>query len=120
MLSCVEVAFITAVPYATACTTPLESTVATFGLLLVHVMSFIVALLGAIVGVNCTSEPPGLMVNVLLFNVIPVTRCITVTVDVAAKPPSVVVAVTVAVPAPTGVSIPVALTFATVSSLLFH
>jgi hypothetical protein len=83
-------------------------------------MSFIVALLGAIVGVNCTSEPPGLMVNVLLFNVTPVTRCITVTVDVAVKPPSVVVAVMVAVPAPTGVSVPVALTFATVSSLLFH
>ena len=68
------VAVITVVPALTYVTTPLALTVATPGLLLLHVTPLFVALLGVIVGVIVTvGFVVPVFVNVLLASVIPVT-----------------------------------------------
>jgi hypothetical protein len=99
---------------------PLLFTVATSGLLLVHVIFLFVALAGAMVAVNVCVKP-GWSEKVVWLNVTPVTGIGTMVIwQVAVKPPSAVVAVIVALPAEMAVTTPVLLTVATSGSLLVH
>ena len=110
------VAVMTAVPTFTADTFPLESTVATLELELVHVTFLFVAFDGVTVAVNL-SVPPISKDSDVLFNETPVTAIVlalTVTAQVAFLLPSVVVTVTVAVPAAFAVTTPEEETVATV------
>ena len=107
------VAVIVAVPTATAVTLPFESTVATDVLEDFHVTALLLALLGLTVTVK-VSLPPTFMLVPVLFNEIPVTGWDTVTLQVALFPlPSLAVAVIVAVPGPTAVTLPFESTVAT-------
>lgn len=102
------VAVMTAVPTFTADTFPLESTVATLELELVHVTFLFVAFDGVTVAVNL-SVPPISKDSDVLFNETPVTAIVlalTVTAQVAFLLPSLVVTVIVAVPAAFAVTTP--------------
>ena len=99
-----------AVPAPTGVTLP-SATVATAGLSLVHVTALLVALSGDTVAVRVFASPPTVSARVVGARVTPVTAmvpafAVTVTVHVAVLPPSTVVTVMVAVPAPTGVTLP--------------
>jgi hypothetical protein len=121
--SCV-VTVMVAVPSATAVTVadrPLPDTDATELLLLDHVTFLFVALLGAMVAVRL-SVAPTLRLEEFLLRVTPVTETgvdVTVTAQVAVLPPSWVVAVMLASPAATPMTVPL-LTCATAVLLLFH
>ena len=98
------VAVIVAVPALTPVTTPLELTVATDVLELDQVTALSAALLGVTVAVKVVVAPT-LMLAVVLFSVMPLTRMgVTVTAQVADFPPA--VAVIVAVPTPFAVTVP--------------
>ena len=90
------VTVIVAVPIATACTVPSEATVATLELLLVQITSLTVADAGEITAFNFASGSPTFKEKVLLSVLTPVTRVVTVTVQLAVLLPSIVVAVIVA------------------------
>ena len=109
-----------AVPGATAVTLPFSSTVAIFPSLVVHFTALLAALLGATVAVR-VSLPPAVRAKVFLFSVTPVTGMPeTVTLQLAVLPPSSVVAVMVAVPAATAVTLPFSSTVAIFWSLVVH
>ena len=117
------VAVIVAVPFPMALTFPLESTVATFVLLLVH----ITFLISAFVGLTVTDRVcvfPTCIVRLLLFSVTLDTDFFgvtTVTVQVAFSPlPSAAVALIIAVPFPLAVTFPLELTVATALLLVVH
>ena len=113
------VAVIVAVPTETALTTP-PSTVATLELLVVHTTVLSVALLGDTVALSVRLSPTSMAAEVL-SRATPVTSMdpVTVTSHVALYPPSVVVAVMVAVPAETAETFPL-LTVATLALLVDH
>jgi len=118
------VTVIVAVPDETAVTTP-PITVATAGLLEVHVTVLLVALPGATVAVRVSVFPGDILV-LGLFNDTPVTGtvtkspAVTVTVQVAVLLPSAVVTVIVAVPAALAVTVPLVSTAATAGLLEVH
>jgi hypothetical protein len=102
------VAVIAAFPAEMPLTFPAASTVATLGVSLAHETFRLVALLGEIVGTRVSLAPTAIRV-LALFSVTPVTGTTmvpTVTAQEADLPPSIVVAVMVAVPAATGVTTP--------------
>ena len=104
-------AVITAAPFPTAFTRPLELTVATLVLLEVQVMPFSLAFEGEMV-VTRRYCPPLLRLSDFLFNFTPVTSTflVTVTVHFAIKPPSSVAAIITAEPGATPVTMPLVLT----------
>ena len=102
------VAVIVALPAATAVTVPLFETVATEVLLEVHVTVLFAASLGVTVAVRLPVAPT-LSVSVVGLSVMPVTAIVwvlTLTLQVLLKPPSAVVAVIVALPTATAVTVP--------------
>ena len=101
---------IVAEPPATAVTFPLESTEATDVLELVQVTLLFVASLGVIVAVKVSVDPFD-KDKVLLLRLTPVTGAVTVTVQVEDNPPA--VAVIVAEPPATAVTLPLESTVAT-------
>ena len=105
-----------ALPFATAVTTPLASTVATPGASELQLTVWFVAVAGATVAVRL-DVPPGFSVRVVRFRVTPVTGVLTVTAQVAVLPPSAVVTVMVALPFATAVTLPVWSTVATLGAL---
>jgi hypothetical protein len=111
---------IVAVPAAMPVTKPFV-TVAIVGALLLHVTALFVALAGATVAVK-VSVPPTIMLVDVLFKVTPVTEtgALTVTAQVAVKPPSAVVTVMLALPVDTPVTKPLDETVATAGALLLH
>jgi hypothetical protein len=114
------VTVMSAVPAATAVTTPFADTVATGLLLLFHVTFWFVALKG-IIEATRVSVAPSLRLVVDLLRVTPVTGMrLTVTLQVAVLSPSTVLTVIVAEPAPTPVTKPPLDTVATPGLLLFH
>ena len=116
-------AVIVAVPLDTAVTRPFASTVATDGLLLLHITLLSVALSGVTVAVSCKVWPRLVRVAVVWLRVIPVTGTdmFTVTAQVAVLfDPSAALAVMVALPLDTAVTNPVLLTVATAVLLLLH
>jgi hypothetical protein len=116
---------IVALPTAFPVTTPLELTVATAVLLLVHVTVLFVAFVGITVAVS-VSVAPTLSDKPVLFRFTPVTGTdieapgITVTLHVAILPPSAVFTVIVALPMVFPVTTPLELTVATAVLLLVH
>lgn len=112
------VAVMVAVPAATAFTLPVLSTVATAASLEVQVTVLSVASSGETVGVKVSEQPTARLSSSLLSD-IPVTGIVTVTEQVADSPFE-VVAVIVAVPALTAVTIPSEDTDAIVASLEVH
>ncbi len=109
------VAVTTAVPAATAVTTPVWLTVATASLLLLHAIFLFVALAGATIAVSCAVFPSTIP-SVVLLRETPVTgttASVTVTTQVAVNPPSSVVAVITVFPGETAVTTPVESTVAT-------
>jgi hypothetical protein len=89
---------IVAVPAELPVTTPTELTIATTVLLLDHLTALLVAFDGATIAVS-VSEEPASIVNAVLPRLTPVTAMgVTVTLHIAAFPPSAVFAVIVAVP----------------------
>ena len=106
-------------PTATPVTTPLLLTLATLSLLLFHVTFLLVAVEGEIVGESCTVFP--IETVVLLGRLTLETEMVLLTVTVQeALAPLLVVAVMVAVPAPTAVTLPDELTVATLVLLLLQ
>jgi hypothetical protein len=109
-----------ALPAAMPVTKPLELTVATLVLLLLHVTVLFVALVGATVAVNCCVPPTA--IDALVGDIVtPVTATVdevTVTAQVAVLEPSWVVTVIVAVPAALPVTKPDVLTVAIAVLLL--
>jgi hypothetical protein len=99
---------------------PFDETVATAVLLLLHVTFLFVVLAGVMVAVNA-SVPPTVIVKDGIGKIMLIT--LTVTVQVAEKPPSTVVTVIIAVPEATAVTVPfnpLADTVATAVLLLLH
>ena len=114
------VAVIVAVPFLTAFTTPLEVTVATALLLVVHLTALLLALAGPAVAFSVKVFPL-FRVREVLFRVILVTGCVTVTLQTAFTPlPSFAVAVIVAVPFATALMLPFESTVAALVLLLFQ
>ena len=111
-LPSLAVAVIVAVPFETAVTLPLWSTVATDVLSDDQVTDLSFALLGEMVGLNVTVFP-SLSVTEDQFSVMPVTNWATVISQVAVLDWSLVVTVMVAEPLPTAVTLPLASTVAT-------
>ena len=114
------VTVIVAVPSATPLITPSSSTVATASLLLLQLIFLLVAFAGVIVAVNCFVLPVSTVVDVLSSEMPSTATALTVTSQDAVKLPSVVVAVIVAVPAVTPVTLPLLSTVATDVLLLLH
>ena len=118
----VVVTVIVAVPGATAVTLPSASTVATASSEVLHATDLSVASSGATVAASVASSPSTIS-RVSLSTVTPstgMTFASTVTSHFAVFPPSVVVAVIVAVPAATAVTLPFSSTVATFSSEVLH
>ena len=119
-LPSVAVQVMVQVPRETAVTTPLAFTIATLSSLLVHVTFLFEALEGRIVAVSWDVVPV-FRLRVDLESVMPVTGCVTETVQMAFLPlPSVAAQVIVQIPLPTAVIKPLWLTVATFESLLVH
>ena len=113
-------AVIVTVPLLMPLTTPVEETVATALLLVVHFTVLLFALEGPTVAVSVAVFPL-LSVKAVLFSVRLVTGCLTVTLQVAFFPlPSAAVAVIVAVPLLTPLTSPAEETVATELSLVVH
>jgi len=110
-------AVIVAVPGATPVTTPAVVTVATAGLLLIHVTVLLLALAGNTVAMS-VSLPPTPIEVVDLFKVMPVGLINTTVTTQVADNPLKVVPVMVAVPADTPVTTPAVVTVATPGALL--
>lgn len=119
LLPSTVVTVMVALPPPTAVTRPLLLTVATDVLLLDQVTLLLLALPGDTVAVSCSVFPFAMVVEDL-FRLTPVTETVTDTVQVAVNPPSAVVTVMVALPAPTAVTRPLLLTVATAVLLLLH
>ena len=116
-----------AVPAATAATTRLEPTVAKAVLLDFHVTALFEAVVGNTTAISVLVSPT-FNANVLFVSPNPSTRftpvtatvvVVTVTTHVATLPPSAVVTVIVAVPAPPAATTPLELTVATAVLLEF-
>ena len=109
-----------AVPTLSVLMLPLESTVATFLLLLVHVTDLLPASVGFTVAVSLALSPR-FRVSVDLSSVTPETLgAVTVTLQTALSPPSSVVAVIVVSPTLTALIVPFASTVAIFLSALLH
>ena len=102
----------TAVPLPTAVTRPFSLTVATDLSLVDHATDLSSAPAGETVATSCVVPTPTTDAS-LLSSVTPATCSPTVTAHSAVSPPSSVVAVTVHVPTPTGVTAPLSSTMAT-------
>ena len=114
------VAVMDAVPFPTARTVPLESTVATLVLLLLQVTLLLLASHGLTTAPR-DMEPPLFMDALALFILSPVTGCLTVTLqDAFFQLPSLAVAVMVALPFPTAFTAPYLLTVTTLGLLLLQ
>ena len=117
--SCV-VTVMVAVPTDTAVTTPLVFTVATAGLLLLHIRLRLVALAGVMLAAS-DAVSPATMVKAGGFSVTPVTVMgVTVTTQLAVCEPSCVVAVIIAVPTAWAVTTPCEFTEAMAVAVLCH
>ena len=114
-------AVMVAVPSPFAVTKPEELTVATEVLLLLQVTPLYAAMLGVIVAISVAVSPIEENKSDVLSSEIPVALRLTVTLQVAERfVPSVVLAVIVAVPSVTAVTLPFELTVATDVLLLVH
>ncbi len=112
------VAVITALPPPTAVTLPFSSTVATSSLSLLHTTLSVLSV-GATVAVR-VSDLPFSRARVVLLRVTPVAGTVSVTVTSQLALASPAVAVMVAVPLATAITLPFSSTVATASSLLLH
>jgi hypothetical protein len=113
------VAVMVAVPVATAVTIPLLLTMATLVLSKDQVTDWLVALAGETVAIS-SDVPPKFKVKLDALKVTPETGTVTVITQVAVLLPSAVVTIMVAIPAPTAVTKPLALTVATFVLLDAH
>jgi len=114
------VTVIVAVPALTAVTTPSDDTVATLLLLVVQVTALFVAFEGLIVAVRVSLPLTCMSSVVLLSETLLTWTLLTVTVQVAVRPPSTVLTVMTAVPALKPVTSPAELTLATDSLAVDH
>ena len=116
----VAFAVITAVPVAAAYTFPAEFTTATLSFEELHAHFLFVASAGFITGLSCIVLPTYIFPFVLL-KLIDDTEALTVTLQIAFFPePSAAIAVIVALPPLTAVTLPDTLTFAILELLLFQ
>jgi hypothetical protein len=121
LLPSTVVTVMVAVPALTPVTVPFDDTLATAGALLNHVTFLLVALEGETVAVSLSLPPVAILIDVL-SKVTPVTAmgALTVTAQVAVKPPSSVVTVMTAFPIAMPVTSPADDTVATAGLSLLH
>jgi hypothetical protein len=120
LLPSAVVTVMVALPADTAVTTPLNDTIATALLLLLHDTFLLVAFAGLTVAIN-VSVPPTVKLKEVLLKVTLVTETgVTVTAQTAVLFPSAVVTVMFALPTATAVTTPLDDTVATAGALLLH